>query len=178
MMEYSQTSRAATPLLRQGQRAEGPYDAKPGWRQAHLGHWMSQALQRFDARVLSLMSRNEEVPLALSNLAARGCLSASHIHITRHLALEGSRLTELAARANISKQAMGKLVEQCEAWGLVTRLVDARDARARRVVFTAVGLSWLQAFGQAVAQAEAEFHAAVGAEVATVVVIGLEAYAA
>nr|MDP2191754.1 MarR family transcriptional regulator [Rhodoferax sp.] len=149
-----------------------------GWREAHLGHWMSQALQRFDARVLSLMSRNEEVPLGLSNLAARGRLSASHIHITRHLALEGSRLTELARRAKMSKQAMGKLVEQCEAWGLVTRLMEARDARARRIVFTPVGLAWLQAFRQAVAQAEEELRAAVGAEVATVIAIGLEAYAA
>lgn len=149
-----------------------------GWRQAHLGHWMSQALQRFDARVLALMARNEDMPLALSNLAARGRLSASHIHITRHLALEGSRLTELAQRANMSKQAMGKLVEQCEAWGLVTRLEDARDARARRIVFTPIGLAWLQAFRQAVAQAEEELRAAVGPEVATVIAIGLEAYAA
>ncbi|MEO8120862.1 MAG: MarR family transcriptional regulator [Rhodoferax sp.] len=149
-----------------------------GWRQTHLGHWMNQALQRFDARVLDLMARNEEVPLALSNLAARGRLSASHIHITRHLALEGSRLTELAQRANMSKQAMGKLVEQCEAWGLVTRLEDARDARARRIVFTSIGLAWLQAFRQAVAQAEEELRAAVGPEVATVIAIGLEAYAA
>ena len=152
-----------------------PHD---GWRQAHLGHWMNQALQRFDARVLSLMSRDEEVPLALSNLAARGRLSASHIHITRHLALEGSRLTDLAQRANMSKQAMGKLVDQCEAWGLVTRLNDAHDARARRIVFTPVGLSWLQAFRQAVAQAEEELRTAVGVEVATVIAIGLEAYAA
>jgi DNA-binding MarR family transcriptional regulator len=150
----------------------------PLWRQAHLGHWMSQALKRFDARVMFLMSCNEEVPLALSNLAARGCLSASHIHITRHLALEGSRLTELATLANVSKQAMGKLVEQCEAWGLVTRLADPRDARARRIVFTSVGRSWLNAFSQAVAQAEAELRAAVGADVATVIAIGLEAYAA
>ena len=149
-----------------------------GWRQAHLGHWMSLALQRFDARVLSLMARDENVPLALSNLAARGRLSASHIHITRHLARTGSRLTDLAQRAHMSKQAMGKLVEQCEAWGLVTRLTDARDARARRIVFTPVGLIWLQAFEQAVAQAEAELHAAVGVEVATVIAIGLEAYAA
>jgi DNA-binding MarR family transcriptional regulator len=149
-----------------------------GWRQAHLGHWMSQALQRFDARVLSLMARNEDVPLALSNLAARGSLSASHIHITRHLALEGSRLTDLARRANMSKQAMGKLVEQCEAWGLVTRSIEVHDARARRIVFTPIGLAWLQAFRQAVAQAEAELRAAVGAEVATVIAIGLEAYAA
>jgi len=150
----------------------------PGWRQANLGHWMTQALQRFDARVMFLMARNEDVPLALSNLAARGCVGASHIHITRHLALKGSRLTELAARANVSKQAMGKLVDQCEAWGLVERLADARDARARRIVFTPVGLSWLKAFGQAVAQAEAELREAVGAEVATVIAIGLEAYAA
>jgi len=149
-----------------------------GWRHTHLGHWMSQALQRFDARVLALMARNEDMPLALSNLAARGRLSASHIHITRHLALEGSRLTELAQRANMSKQAMGKLVEQCEAWGLVTRQEDARDARARRIVFTPIGLAWLQAFRQAVAQAEEELRAAVGPEVATVIAIGLEAYAA
>lgn len=149
-----------------------------GWRQTHLGHWMNQALQRFDARVLALMARNENVPLALSNLAARGRLSASHVHITRHLALEGSRLTDLAQRANMSKQAMGKLVEQCEAWGLVTRQEDARDARARRIVFTPIGLAWLQAFRQAVAQAEEELRAAVGPEVATVIAIGLEAYAA
>ena len=147
------------------------------WRQTHLGHWMSLALQRFDARVLYLMARNVDVPLALSNLAARGSLSASHVHITRHLALEGSRLTDLARRASMTKQAMGKLVEQCEAWGLVARLPDARDARARRIVFTTVGLSWLQAFRQAVAQAEAELRAAVGDDVATVLAIGLEAYA-
>lgn len=149
-----------------------------GWRQAHLGHWMTLALQRFDSRVLSLMARNEDVPLALSNLAARGNLSASHIHITRHLALEGSRLTDLAQRAGMSKQAMGKLVDQCEAWGLVTRRDDARDARARRIVFTAIGLAWLQAFQQAVAQAEDELRAAIGPEVATVIALGLEAYAA
>lgn len=149
-----------------------------GWRQSHLGHWMSLALQRFDARVLALMARDENMPLALSNLAARGRLSASHIHITRHLARAGARQTELAQCANMSKQAMGKLVEQCEAWGLVTRLADARDARARRIVFTPDGLVWLRAFEQAVAQAEAELRNAVGMEVATVIAIGLEAYAA
>jgi DNA-binding MarR family transcriptional regulator len=151
---------------------------RPGWRQAHVGHWLSLALQRFDARVLSLISQNDGVPLALSNLAARGCLSASHIHITRHLALEGSRLTELAQRAGVSKQAMGKLVEQCEAWGLIGRMADPRDARARRIVFTPVGLAWLQAFGEAVAQAQDELRAAVGVEIATVMAMGLEAYAA
>ena len=147
------------------------------WRQSHLGRWLGHAMRRFDARVLQLMARNPGVPLALANLAARDQISAAHIHITRHLALQGSRLTELAEAAGMSKQAMGKLVDQCEAWGLVTREDDPLDARARRVVFTSVGLAWLQAFRDAVLQAEAEFREAVGPDVATVVALGLEAYA-
>ena len=148
-----------------------------GWRLTHLGRLLGHAARRFDERVLHLMAHNVEVPLALANLAARAQVSAAHVHITRHLALEGSRLTELAERAGMSKQAMGDLVDQCEAWGLVTREADARDARARVVKFTPAGLAWLQAFKDAVAQAEEEFRAEVGPEVATVVAIGLEAYA-
>jgi len=77
----------------------------------------------------------------------------------------------------MTKQAMGKLVDQCEAWGLVLREDDPLDARARRVVFTDSGLAWLQAFQDAVLQAEQEFREAVGQDVATVVALGLEAYA-
>jgi DNA-binding MarR family transcriptional regulator len=151
--------------------------AEDGWRQTHLGRLLGHAMRRFDARVLQLMAHNVEVPLALSNLAARDQVTAAHVHITRHLALSGDRLTDLAQRAGMTKQAMANLVDQCEAWGLVTREADPLDARARRVCFTPVGLAWLQAFRDAVAQAEAEFRAEVGNEVATVVSIGLEAYA-
>ena len=134
-------------------------------------------MRRFDARVLHLMAPNVDVPLALSHLAARAQVSAAHIHITRHLSLQGSRLSELADGAGMTKQAMGDLVTQCEAWGLVQRTADPQDARARRIVFTETGLAWLRAFEQAVAQAEAEFKQEVGADVATVVSLGLEAYA-
>lgn len=141
-----------------------------------MGRLLGEAMRRFDARVLELMASNPEVPLALSNLASRAQIGAAHVHITRHLSLRGSRLTELAVSAGMSKQAMGDLVTQCEAWGLVRREVDPLDARARRIVFTADGLLWLEAFRQAVATAEAEFHAQVGHDVATVVTLGLEAY--
>jgi DNA-binding MarR family transcriptional regulator len=148
------------------------------WRQTHLGRLLGHAMRRFDARVLQLMAASEQAPLALSNLAARDKVGAAHIHITRHLPLEGARLTELAQWAGIAKQSMGELVDQCVAWGLVAREADPADARARRIVFTATGLDWLAAFRTAVTQAEAEFHAAVGDDVATVVALGLEAYAA
>lgn len=147
------------------------------WRSTHLGRLMGHALRRFDARVLHLMAHAVEVPLALSHLAARGQVGAAHIHITRHLSLRGSRLTDLAHSAGMTKQAMGDLVDQCEAWGLVERQPDPLDGRARLVVFTPTGLLWLEAFRSAVAQAEAEFREWVGAPVATVVALGLEAYA-
>ncbi|MBX9871777.1 MAG: winged helix DNA-binding protein [Burkholderiaceae bacterium] len=148
-----------------------------GWRQTHLGRLLGHAMRRFDERVLQLMAQDPEVPLALSNLAARGQVGAAHVHITRHLTLRGSRLQELATSAGMSKQAMGKLVDQCEAWGLVTREADTRDGRAKLVRFTPAGLAWLQGFQRAVTQAETELRQAVGAEVATVIALGLEAYA-
>jgi DNA-binding MarR family transcriptional regulator len=146
------------------------------WRGGHLGRLLGEALRRFDERVLHRMAHDPQVPLALSNLAARAQVGAAHVHITRHLALQGSRLTELAASAGMSKQAMGDLVTQCEAWGLVRRAPDPLDGRARRIAFTPDGLLWLDAFRQAVAETEAEFRAQVGADVATVVALGLEAY--
>ncbi len=148
-----------------------------GWRQTHLGRLLGHAMRRFDQRVLHLMAHDAEVPLALSNLAARGQVSAAHIHITRHLAVQGARLQELAESAGMSKQAMGKLVDQCEAWGLVTREADRRDGRAKLVRFTPAGLAWLHGFQRAVIQAEAELKLAVSPEVATVIALGLEAYA-
>ena len=144
--------------------------------QTHLGHWLRLALERFDARVMQRMAQHPGVPLGLSNLAARGQVSAAHIQITRHLPTAGARLTTLAQRAGMRKQAMGALVSQCEAWGMVRKEGDPADARARQIVFTAAGLAWLSAYLEAAAQAETEMQAAVGTEIATVISIGLEAY--
>ena len=148
------------------------------WRYNHVGHWLRLALARFDARVMALMARHPGVSLGLSNLAQRGQLTAAHWHISRHLPPEGARLTDLAQRAGMRKQAMATLVKQCEAWGMVQREGDALDARARRVCFTPTGLAWLAAYRDSVAQAEAELRAAVGDDIATVVALGLEAYGA
>ena len=146
------------------------------WRSGHLGRLLGLALRRFDERVLHLMAHDPNDPLALSNLAAREQVGAAHIPITRHLGLNGSRLTELAQSAGMSKQAMGDLVNQCEAWDLVRREPDPLDRRARRIVFTDTGLLWLEAFRLAVARVETEFRTQVGDDVATVVALGLEAY--
>ena len=155
-------------------RPAAPDDA---WRHIHLGRHLGHAMRKFDERVRALMTQDDETPLALSNLAARDKVAAAHIHITRHLSLQGDRITELAERAGMSKQSMTDLVDQCEAWGLVRREPDPVDRRAKRVCYTDAGREWHWAFQRAVQQAEAEFVEAVGEDIAIVVRLGLEAYA-
>jgi DNA-binding MarR family transcriptional regulator len=151
--------------------------ATDAWRSIHMGRLLGESLRRFDGRVQALMAHSEQAPLQLANLAARGKISAAIVHITRHLDPAGTRLTVLAQRAGMSKQAMTTLVSECEAWGLVQRDSDALDARAKQVRFTAVGLQWLAAFEQAVSQAQQELELEVGEQVARVLAVGLEAYA-
>jgi hypothetical protein len=89
------------------------------------------AMAALRRRVLALMAHNVPTWAGIVQPGrARAALGAAHIQITRHLPLAGCSLTELAQRAGITKQAMGKLVDQCAAWGLVVRQPDAHDARA------------------------------------------------
>jgi DNA-binding MarR family transcriptional regulator len=52
----------------------------------------------------------------------------------------GTRLSELAQRAGITKQAMMQLVDDLQEKGCVRRVPDTEDARAKMVRLTAKGL--------------------------------------
>ncbi|HEY8491300.1 MAG TPA: MarR family transcriptional regulator [Dehalococcoidia bacterium] len=65
--------------------------------------------------------------------AGYGDLRPAHFTVFQHLDREGSRLTELADRAQITKQSMGYLVDYLERRGYVERVPDPQDARARVV---------------------------------------------
>jgi DNA-binding MarR family transcriptional regulator len=144
----------------------------------HLGYLLGLATLRFDAQVLARMAASEQLALRWTQRIERGQITAAQVHITRHLGRSGARLGQLAARARMSKQAMASLVGECEVLGLVQRSADARDARSKHISYTEAGLQWLAVYEQAVAQAEAAFRSEVGADIATVVSLGLEAYAA
>ena len=80
--------------------------------------------------------------LALERTAAKqgtARLRRSHTSLLPHIALEGTRITDLADRLGISKQAVSQLVDDLEAYGVVARVSDPEDARARRVIFTERG---------------------------------------
>jgi DNA-binding MarR family transcriptional regulator len=102
----------------------------------------------------------------------------AHVGLTRNLDVEGTRLTELARRASMSKQAMGELVDQCTELGLVERTADPSDRRARIVRFTPAGQVWLDSFRDAVDVAEREMRAELGKTTMDAILKGLAAYGA
>jgi DNA-binding MarR family transcriptional regulator len=79
---------------------------------------------------------------ALSRVRARSGapqLRPSHTALFPHVALAGTRLTELAERLGVTKQAVGHLVEDLEGMGVLERIPDPSDGRAKLVRFTARG---------------------------------------
>lgn len=66
-------------------------------------------------------------------------MSPAMARLAAQIAEEGSRVTELAERARITKQSASALVEQLERAGYVRRVPDAADARARLVTLAERG---------------------------------------
>src|SRR3712207_2373140 len=63
----------------------------------------------------------------------------AHGNVFGHIRKEGSRLTELAERAQLTKQTMGYLVDYLEERGYVKREPDPGDRRAKIVRLTGEG---------------------------------------
>ncbi len=103
---------------------------------------------------------------------------AVHVGVTRNLDFQGTRAIEIARRAGMTKQAMGELIDQCEAIGLVRREPDPSDGRAKFVLFTARGFAFMESFRLAVAETQAEMEAEIGAECMAALLEGLGRYAA
>ena len=85
-----------------------------------------------------------------------GVVGAGFPQKTKHSAVfaqidpQGSRLTELAHRANITPQAMGELIDELEELGYVTRQPDPTDRRAKLIVLTDEGRAAVEAGRQTI----------------------------
>jgi DNA-binding MarR family transcriptional regulator len=66
-------------------------------------------------------------------------LRAAHAPLFTAIDADGTRVTELAQRAAMSKQAVGELVRHLETRGYVSVGVDPHDRRAKRVGLTERG---------------------------------------
>jgi DNA-binding MarR family transcriptional regulator len=65
--------------------------------------------------------------------AGYGDIHPSHAIIFQHVPDEGVRVTELAERAQLTKQYVGRLVDELERLGYLTRTPDPTDKRAKLV---------------------------------------------
>lgn len=138
---------------------------REAWRHHNVGRILNNALTRFEARVLEILAES-----------GHDQVRSSHINLTRNLDMTGTITTELARRAGMTKQAMGEIVEQCEQLGLVERVRDKRDARAKIVRFTEAGLEWLEAFRIALMKAEQEMRDELGYLRTDAIVSALDTY--
>ncbi|HXS39437.1 MAG TPA: hypothetical protein VN766_04580 [Stellaceae bacterium] len=89
-----------------------------------------------------------------------------HLHLPRNIDLAGTRLTDLAARAEISKQSMAEIVDACEAMGLVGKISYPNDRRAKLIALTSRGHRLINIVHVAISAAEKELRSQVGREAA------------
>jgi DNA-binding MarR family transcriptional regulator len=120
-------------------------------RQQHIGRLLLRAQRDFSLR-------------AIEKLRIRGHigLSLAHTNLLANLDLAGTRITTLAERVGISKQAIGNLVVELEAKSYLKRAVDPVDRRATRITYTDAGWQFLQDAHQVKREIEAEYTAVLG----------------
>jgi DNA-binding MarR family transcriptional regulator len=105
-------------------RLTNPFHGRP----TPLGTLLSSAGQRLSA----------ELDRALRE-AGFADLRAAHAPVFMAIDPDGTRITELAERTRMTKQAVGELVRYLSGCGYVDVTTDERDRRARRVTLTERG---------------------------------------
>ena len=88
----------------------------------------------------------------------------SHTHVTAYIKAEGSRLTDLAAQARMTRPAMAEIVDDLQRLGIVERRPDPSDRRAKLITLTDEGWKAMRTAQAIIAQLEAEYAEIVGAE--------------
>lgn len=93
-------------------------------------------------RLLREFSRDFERKIA-QGLTARGHrdIRPSHSAVFANLGTGAVRVTELARRAQVTQQAMGKMLKELERMGYLSRDVDGADKRAREIHLTQRGVN-------------------------------------
>ncbi len=99
-------------------------------------------------------------------LAARGhpAVRTPHGDVLQFLDAEGTSVSELARRAQITKQSMAELVAHLERHGYVERLPDPADRRAKLVRATARGAEVYAIAREVVAELEQRLRRRLGAK--------------
>lgn len=109
--------------------------------QRHIGQLLGEVVRSMEADLHRHLSE-----------AGHAHIRPSHFAVFRHMRPEGLRLTELAERAQMTKQSVGELVTYLESRGYLERAPDPSDGRVRIIKLTPQGeesrVAALEAFGK------------------------------
>lgn len=94
-------------------------------------------------------------------------ITVAQARIAQRIAEDGSRLVDLAEQAQVTKQTASMLVAALEREGLVERVPDPTDGRARLIRFTADGQAAADYAREVVMSIEQEWNEHLGARQAT-----------
>jgi DNA-binding MarR family transcriptional regulator len=111
------------------------------------------------ARLLTSSVMNWQ-EILVSGLRQQGFpnLRASHMNLLRYIDVDGTRITEIAARSLMTKQGVGQLVVACEREGLVRTIPDRADGRAKIVTFTKLGKSVIEVEREVIERMDVELE--------------------
>ena len=89
-------------------------------------------------------------------------ITAAQARLAQRIGDDGSRLTELADQAQVTKQTASVLVAGLEEKGFVERVPDPRDGRARIIRFTPAGRAAVRRAQRIVLRVEREWEEHLG----------------
>lgn len=89
-------------------------------------------------------------------------ITTAQMKLMQRIGENGTRLTELAEQAQVTKQTAGFLVDQLEKAGCVERVPDPTDKRARLIRIAERGMRAIPIAQSAVAEIDAEWEAHLG----------------
>ncbi len=127
---------------------------------------MEERRQRRELGILLFVANRALEQRAFDAVVAAGItdITLAQARVAARIAPDGSRVTDLAEQARITKQSAAFLVEQLEAAGYVERVPDPTDGRARLVRLTPRARRVAQAADAEVERVLAEWSDHVGDE--------------
>lgn len=105
---------------------------------------------------------NEEAIGRAREAAGDERIRVAHTTLFPHIPFDGIRLTQLAERVGVTKQAVAQLVDELEEMGVVERVADPSDGRAKLIRFSERGREGLEHGLGLLGELEGELAAAVG----------------
>ncbi len=127
---------------------------KRDWRKLNTGRLLYEGFELYNSALLKSLK-----PVEFSGIRN------THLNLLRHLDADGTRMSDLATRSNLTKAAITSLVGACKGLDLVTVEQSAGDARERLVRFSPKGQDLMKHIEKTIRAIERRLNVQLGEDV-------------